>query len=249
MWVIDDPAEVQEAFKDPANIAALLGQEKDHPFSPLIAVGLDLYKDRSVTDKAKGMGVTSSASCWIQRTGRGGNTLLYAHPDIELKRDTLQEGSALDLLTHGYTLIPPSNTDKQGGGPYTWVKGHSPWDIPLVDLVEPPQALLAWWLELHATPPPYVRTAPGGTLDMPSCFQGPIDEGLRNTELTARAGYLHRMLPNDALVRDLVHGINQQDCKPPLAHGEVENILRSILPREGASHFRGVQPAKLEVVR
>ena len=50
-------------------------------------------------------------------------------------------------------------------------------------------------------------------------------------------------------LRDLVHAINLQDCRPPLPHGEVENILKSILPREGASHFRGVKPAKLKVVK
>ena len=84
---------------------------------------------------------------------------------------------------------------------------------------------------------------------MLSKHQGPIPEGQRNEELTRRADYLHRKILDDGLVRDLLHAVNQQDCNPPLPTGEVEAILRSILPRDGPSRFRGVQPAKLEVVR
>ena len=102
---------------------------------------------------------------------------------------------------------------------------------------------------MRAVMPGGTMAARGGAPVMPSCFQGPIPEGQRNVELTARTGYLHRMLPNDALVRDLIHAINERDCTPPLSTGEVETILLSILRREGASHFRGVQPARLELVQ
>jgi len=253
MWVIDDPDQVPEAFSEPANLAVLLGIMADHPRSPLIAVGLDKYKDPTITDKAKELGVTSKAACWIENTGRGGITLIYADPGMNLKRDTTQEGGALDLLTNSLTLIPPSNTNRippsdgvKSGGPYSWIAGHSPFDIPFGDLEPPPQALLAWWLELSAPVLPSVSSNSG---DTPSQYAGPIPEGQRNPELTRRAGYYHRKLSNDAEVRSIVHGVNLAECKPPLPHNEVEAILRSILPREGAGHFRGVQPAKLEVVK
>jgi len=256
MWVIDDPDQVPDAFSEPANIAILLGTVADFLPSPLCAVGLDLYKDKFVADKAKELGASSKAACWIENTGRGGITLIYADPGMNLKRDTTQQGGALDLLTNGQTLIPPSNTNRippsdgiKGGGLYAWVKGHSPFDIPMADLETPPKALLEWWMGLHRAPAPRASTTNGQGPDMPPRHQGPIPEGTRNTELASRAGYLHRKIPDDGMVRDLVHGINVQDCKPPLAHGEVETILKSILPREGASHFRGVQPAKLEVVK
>jgi len=255
MWVIDDPDQVPEAFSEPANLAVLLGTLADHPPSPLIAVGLDKYKDTTITDRAKELGVTSKAACWIQNTGRGGITLIYADPGINLKRDTTQERGALDLLTNGQTLIPPSNTNRippsdgvKGGGPYTWVKGHSPCEITLADLATPPKALLAWWQELHRAPAPRASTNGQGP-DMPAKHQGPIPEGTRNSELAKRAGYLHRMLPDDGMVRDVVHAINVADCQPPLTHNEVEAIIRSILGKAGASHFRGVWPTKLEVVK
>jgi hypothetical protein len=50
-------------------------------------------------------------------------------------------------------------------------------------------------------------------------------------------------------VRDLIHKTNRADCMPPLSDTEVDAILNSILKRDGASHFRGVWPAKLEVIR
>jgi len=238
-FIITDPGDVEAAFMEPANIGILLGPEKE---SPVISVGLDVYKDKSVIDMVRELGVTSEASIWIERSGRGGFNNIYADPGVSLKRDTTQEAGALDLLTRGYVLVPPSDTsgEPQGGGPYTWITGHSPWDIPLTDLEQPPAALLDWWMGLHQKPQPASGSLWPTPPDMPSRHQGPIPESLRNTELTARTGYLHRVIPNDGLVRDLVHAINLADCKPPLPTGEVENILKSILPREGASHFRGV---------
>lgn len=238
-WIITDPDDAERAFKEPANIGILLGSDKD---SPVISVGLDLYKDRTVADKVKALGVSSTASVWIEQSGRRGINIIYADPGVTLKRDTTQAGAALDLMTRGYVLVPPSNTGSEpdGGGPYTWAKGHSPWDIPLGELDPPPPDLLTWWQELHQTTLPRPSNAPGPAPELPSYHQGPIPEGQRNVELTSRAGYLHRLLPNDALVRDLIHGINQRDCNPPLSNGEVEAILRSILVRDGASHLRGV---------
>jgi len=238
-WIITDPTDVPNAFKAPANIGILLGPEKG---SPVIAVGLDLYKDRSVADRMKEKGVTSDACVWIERSGRGGINIIYADPEVTLKRDTTQYGASLDLLTRGYVLIPPSDTssEPQGGGLYSWIAGHSPFDIPFGDLETPPPPLLAWWLGLDAKPEPHVTPTGGAPDNMPPRHQGPIPEGTRNTELASRAGYLHRKIPDDGMVRDLVHGINIADCKPPLLHSEVENILKSILPKEGASHLRGV---------
>ncbi len=133
-WIITDPEDAETAFKEPANLGILLGPEKN---SPVISVGLDLYKDRTVADRVKALGVSSSASVWIAKSGRGGINIVYADPGIVLQRDTTQVGAALDLMTRGYVLMPPSNTDlePQGGGPYTWIKNHSLRDIPITDLV------------------------------------------------------------------------------------------------------------------
>jgi hypothetical protein len=242
-----DPERVEEWLRPGDNLAMLLGRQKD---SPVLAVGLDVYKDASIIDFAKELGVTTKASVWAQRTGRGGYTVIYYGPDIPLKKDTLQKDSAIDLLVNGYTLIGPSNTSREprGGGPYTWLPGRSPLDIPLSELEEPPKDLLVWWQSLSAPKLPDLRGEPGaGTA--PDWLTGPIYEKQRNETLTKRAGYYHRMIPNDEVVRNLVHAANRAECIPPLSDREVDTILNSILKRDGATHFRGVQPAKLEVRR
>jgi hypothetical protein len=140
----NDPGKLDGWLQHGDNLAILLGQQKN---SPVLAVGLDAYKDTSIIDFAKGLGVTTKTNVWAQKTGRGGFTIIYYAPDIILKRNTLEKDSAIDLLVNGYTLIPPSNTSKepQGGGPYTWLPGRSPLDIPLAELDEPPKDLLLWW--------------------------------------------------------------------------------------------------------
>jgi Primase C terminal 1 (PriCT-1) len=173
--------------------------------------------------------------------------VFYYHPDLTLKRDTFQRSSAIDLLVNGYTLIPPSDTSREpdGGGPYTWLPGRSPLEIPLVELDEPPKDLLDWWQSLSAPKQPRSPQ----TYSTPNWLTGPIPEGHRNESLTKIAGYYHRKLDDDSLVRHLVHQANQTQCRPPLSTSEVDRILDSILARDGASHFRGVWPAKLEVIR
>jgi hypothetical protein len=229
------------------NLAMLLGQQKS---SPVLAVGLDTYKDSKIVDFAKSLGVTTRSNVWAQRTGRGGYTIIYYCPDILLKRNTLEKNSAIDLLVNGYTIIAPSNTSRepQGGGPYSWLPGRSPLDIPLAELEEPPKDLLVWWESLDAPKLPDVRERPARGVT-PDWLTGPIYENHRNETLTKRTGYYHRMIPNADVVRNLIHAANRAECIPPLSDREVDRILESILKRDGASHFRGVWPAKLEVIR
>jgi hypothetical protein len=242
-----DPDQVEGWLHPDDNLAILLGEQKG---SPVVAVGVDVYKDASIIEFAKGLGVTTKANVWAQRTGRGGYTLIYYAPHVTLKRNTREKGSAIDLLVNGYTLIPPSNTSREpdGGGPYTWLSGRSPLDIPLAELDEPPQDLLLWWQSLDSPKLPEVRgdRRKGST---PDWLTGPIPEGQRDDTLAKRAGYYHRMIPNDDVVRNLIHAANRAECMPPLSDKQVDKILNSILKRDGASHFRGVWPAKLEGLR
>ena len=86
-------------------------------------------------------------------------------------------------------------------------------------------------------------------MSTPDWLTGPIYENHRNETLTKRTGYYHRMIPNADVVRNLIHAANRAECIPPLSDREVDTILNSILKRDGASHFRGVWPAKLEGLR
>jgi hypothetical protein len=245
--IISNPDNLDEWLHLGDNLAMLLGWGKG---SPVIAVGLDVYKNAKIIDFAKEIGVTTKANVWAQRTGRGGYTVMYFHNGPDLKRDCIEQGSAIDLLTNGYTLISPSDTslEPQGGGAYHWLPEHSPLDIPLAELDEPPKDLLLWWQSLAS--PKLPRTPQDSEQNnTPAWLTGPIPEGQRNELLTKIAGYYHRKLPDDALVRHLVHQANQTQSHPPLSAREVDGVLDSILKREGAGHFRGVRPAKLEYIK
>jgi hypothetical protein len=241
------PDQIKGWLQPGDNLAILLGAQKS---SPVLAVGLDVYKDPKITGFAQELGVTTRAHVWAQRTGRGGYTVIYYAPDVNLKRNTREKSSAIDLLVNGYTLIPPSNTSREpdGGGPYTWLPGRSPLEIPLVELDEPPKDLLVWWQSLDTPKLPEIRqkASAGST---PDWLTGPIPDGQRDETLTKRAGYYHRMIPNEDVVRNLIHAANRAECIPPLSNKQVDKILDSILKRDGATHFRGVWPAKLEVIR
>jgi hypothetical protein len=243
---VDDPDKLDGWLQPGDNLAVLLGWAKG---SPLIAVGLDTYKNQRVMDRAKELGVTLKGNTWSQKTGRGGYTIFYYYNGPPLKRDITGCDGALDLLVSGYLLIAPSDTSKepQGGGPYRWLSGHSPLDVALPELDEPPKDLLLRWQSLSCPAlPNSQRDSEKG--QSPSWLTGPISEGQRNEILTKRAGYCHRKLPDDEAVRDLIHAANRTQCSPPLSDREVDAILNSILKREGASHYRGVRPAKLEEV-
>lgn len=246
---ISDPDNLAGWLKQGDNLGALLGWEKE---SPVIAVGLDVYKTKSVAEFASSeLGVSSQANCWVQRTGRGGYTVFYFYRYDDLERDTAGCGDALDLLTNGYSMIAPSDTSKQdsGGGPYTWLAGHSPLDIPMADLDDPPEALLTHW---RAVKTPKAVSTSGGVAHRPDTgwLTAPIPEGRRNETLAKIAGYYHRKLPDASAVEVLVHNANATQCSPPLSQGEVQAVLNSILKLEGANHFRGVKLGSLvEVVR
>jgi hypothetical protein len=246
---ITDPDMLGTWLKPGDNLAMLLGESKG---SPVLGVGLDVYKDAKIIDFAKSLGVTTKENTWGQRTGRGGYTVIYFYNGPALKRDTRQEGSAIDLLVNGYTLIAPSDTSRepQGGGAYTWIKGKSPLDIPLAELDTPPKDLLLWWQSLAAPKLPDARSdwEPGGKRPSPDWLTGLIPDGFRDTTMTQRIGYWHRMIPDDEAVRALAHSVNRADCQPPLPDRDIEKILNSILPRQGAAHFRGVRPATLEAI-
>ena len=182
--VIDDPNPLGDWLKPGDNLAVMLGTKKH---SPIVGVGLDCYKNASVMDFAKDLGISFKASVWGQKTGRGGYTVFYYAPDLDLKRDTTGCDGALDLLVSGYSLIAPSDSRKEsaGGGPYRWLRGHSPLDIPLAELNELPVALHEWWQSLSR--PDHRQEQSGAGL--PDFLNGPIPEGLRDTTLTRVAGY------------------------------------------------------------
>ena len=237
-WTIDDPDLVPEVIKaaGPAvNIGVLLGQQKQ---SPIIGVGVDLYKPegREATETIKTLGVATRGHVWVCRTGRGGITVFYFYNGELLERQAATLNPALDLMSNGFSLVPPSNTHKiAGGGPYTWIAGHSPADIPMGELEEPPAALIEYWNRLKNAKSKAVKSA-GPDHEELDIFIDAIPDGQRNQEITRRFGWLLKKYGVGA--EAMIRSINQSCCQPPLEDREMQTIIGSISKAEGPSVTR-----------
>lgn len=173
-WIIvQDPDSVAHAIEKvaqgrPINIGALLAPKCD---SRLLVVDVD---GTGAWPKLRELGLSSSGAFWVSLTGRRRHHIFGYCEGPPPQREIRAGGLPVDLLSHGYAIVPPSNTyrEAKGGGPYRWVEGHSPTDIPLAELDPLPLALVDWWLNLR---------------------QGPTDPGVigpdRNVPLGKRALY------------------------------------------------------------
>ena len=198
------------------NLGVYLGPSRE---SLLLACDID---GPTGLEKAAELGVRRRGT-WVDKTGSGGFHVFYRHPlDRPLRRVTRAGGFSLDLLTNGFALIPPSRT----ASPYRWLDGHSPNDIPLAMLPEPPNALLDYWEAQAAAPlPAEARSSQGpGAWHL---LASPIPEGRRNSTLTQVGGWL-RLYHPPAVVEALLHAVNDARRRPPLPEREVTGIVASV---------------------
>lgn len=212
------------------NIGIMCGWQKG---SPIISVGVDCYKPgwEKASEWVKKLDVSTKGNVWVIKTGRGGLAVCYYYNGPDLKRQASLMNGTLDLLTNGFQVIPPSNTYRltnPKGGPYTWVKGHSPGDIPVSELAEPPEKLIKWWQMQRDTP----DVKENSNHRENPIFIEVIPEGQRNNEITRRYGILVKKNRTDAY--SLIQLVNQQCCKPPLGNKELQTIIGSIDRREGS---------------
>lgn len=189
------------------------------------------------------------------RTGRGGYHVYYFWDKKEPPPPRVIKARKLpvDLLANGFAVIPPSSSyrDPKGGGPYQWVKRHSPHDVPVAELEPLPDALLEWWHQVSTEPA--LGAAKGVPLQGTSATKGSgawrlitetIPEGSRNDTLTRIAGWLHLYHPTEQVTALLI-AINESRCMPPLDLKEVQAIARSIAkyPQPGViGHPRAAVP-------
>lgn len=227
----DDPDVVAEAFVSRTavpNIGILL-----HPKSPIIAVDVD-GRGPHVDAKIRELGVSRDDPTWAQVTGRrnGRFHVFYFWTGERLPRIASKpDGLPIDLLSNGFAVVAPSNTNREpdGGGPYEWVKGHSPFDISQVELSKPPGRLIDWWLDRAAKAPLGPQPGPSGKVGAWALVNEPIAEGARNETLTRVAGWLRHAHRSDQELEALLLAINDGRCKPPLPTDEVTSIARSVL--------------------
>ena len=239
---IDDPdiAEtILQTRRPTPNLAVLL-----HPKANSFLVIVDVDSE-STPAHLQDLGVSREEPTWRWRTGRGGMAIAYHWSGDPLPRVIRAGGLPVDLLTNGYAVVPPSSThlfaDAKGrGGPYRWVTGHTPFDIPLADLSPPPQALLEWWREM-GNKRLDSRVSQTTTLNMDSVkawqlTTSRIPSGQRNDTLTRVAGWLRNYHPYP-VVESLLLAINDARCDEPLLQDEVRNIVKSVFtyPQSGVN--------------
>ena len=244
--VVTEPEEVPNAIERASrrgvpNLGGVLAPKCD---SRLVVVDQD---GEEAGEKLRELGVSSRDGVWIVRTGRGNYHVYYYWPRNvpPPRRVTRAGGLPVDLLSDGYGVLPRSSTylEPKGGGPYCWIRGHSPGDIPLSELAPTPDALLEWWSNCTRKHPLEPRPSPG-KLKTHQLLSSPIAEGSRNDTLTHIAGWLRLYHPPDDLAV-LLLAINDARCRPPLDDQEVRAIVRSVTryPQPGVNgHPRAAVP-------
>jgi len=235
----DDPELVVDAITEQArvascpNVGAVL-----HPKSDSHIIFVD-SEDDSVFPLLRDLGLSRDDGSWRWRSGRGGLCALYFWAGESLPRRVRAGGLPLDLLANGYAILPPSDTylfvgNRGRGGPYRWVKGHSPFDIPLAELESPPDALIEYWLS-DASASPSDRSGETRATAEPQDRHSALDVVLsaiagetRNVSLAEVAGWLRGKGANAAHIEVLLAALNGHVCVPPLDAGEVRAIALSI---------------------
>ena len=225
-WVLTEPNQAKEVIEPltfPPNIGMLLTPKGD---SPLIAIDID---GDDAWGHLRSRGVASDGPCWVARTGRGGFHVIYHRPPGEdLPRVIRAHGKTVDLLVDGYTVCPPSDTSKApgGGGTYRWAPGHSPDEISVAELAEPPAELVEWWKSAPAGNKP-APSHNGNGRGAPAYLRGPIPDGQRNDTLTKVGGHFRRLgLAQDVIEAHLL--AHNSRCIPPLSDQDIKRIAKSV---------------------
>ena len=245
-WVVVTEPEDANTFVEwatrsgPVNIGAVLAPKFD---SHLIVVDVD---SPSAWPQVRELGLSSADPVWISKTGKGGQHIFYYADESPPPRVIRAGGSAIDLLSDGYVVLPPSNTrlEAKGGGSYSWVPGHSPGEIPLAVLAPPPYLLLKRWWQCATKPEPHGLWE-GEKPKLLHLLSDTIPEGHRNDALTRVCGWLRLYHPH-RFVEALLLAINDARCRPPLDARDVRAIVRSInrYPQPGLNgHPRAVIPS------
>jgi hypothetical protein len=146
----------------------------------------------------------------VVRTGSGRLQVYYRDPGGLTK--TTRDGFELRVAAH-HCIAPPS-LHPDTGRPYTWLAGHEPSNVRLVEL---PQRAIDF----------FAPSPSDGSRPVPA-VGGIIPAGARNTTLTSLAGTMrHRGMGEEEILAAL-RVTNGTRCQPPLDPAEVEDIARSV---------------------
>lgn len=155
-------------------------------------------------------------------TPSGGRHYIFRQPPGKDYRNTEKQiGHLVDTRANGGLIIaPPAAIGKNA---YRWVEGNE-LDIPPSQLPEPPDWLIDLLDGTTSGSSPRVATATEP--------ESPIPEGQRNGTLARLAGTMRRAGMSQPEIAAAIRQVNNDRCRPPLSHDEVQQISESIVRYE-----------------
>ena len=215
---MDDYAEWEEKYSD-ANIWVLLG-DGYLVIDPDNREAEDFVRSLNLPEGPISISGKRSAHRWFK-------TSINLHP---IKINPVGNNNInLEVRTgHNGMLVPPSihpETKRQ----YVWQDGHSPWEIPFVDL--PIEA----YHKIRALADGKTSQHNHRDADWHEELLNGVSEGTRNDSLTRLAGrYIQKGLSKEEVLPILLNVSSK--CDPPLEIKEVEKIVDSISKTELRKH-------------
>lgn len=152
-------------------------------------------------------------------TGNGRHLYFQAPASFKIpNRVGIEEG--IDVRGHGgYVVAPPST--HANGNQYVWSCSGHPEDIPAAPAPD-------WLFKVIAGDQNQVaKTSGDWSLLLQQCR-----EGTRNATIASIAGHLLRRYVDPGLTLELIKGLNQTLCRPPLTDHEITRTVQSISKKE-----------------
>ncbi len=147
----------------------------------------------------------------IANTGGGGKHIVFNHPGCSMSNSASILAPGIDIKADNGQIVASPSIHPVTTLPYSWVEGHSPWDIAVADAPD-------WLLKLV--------TQPSAKIVVSS--QGGFGIGSRNNSLTSLAGSMRsRGMSENAILAGLREE-NKISCMPPLPDDEVVTIAHSV---------------------
>lgn len=156
-----------------------------------------------------------------QRTGGGGEHLLFALPEGRQIRNRVSVAPGVDVRGDGGYIVVAPSIHPNGRG-YFWDIARHPLEVPLAPAPE-------WLLKLVLRSADRIPTPPS---EWRKLITDGVVEGSRNDSITRLAGHLLRKGVDPDVAHDLLLAWNESRCHPPLDRDEVATAVDSIASAE-----------------
>lgn len=147
-------------------------------------------------------------------TPRGGSHYYFRHPGVDIYNTESFPGPGLDIRGDGgYVLVPPS----EGPNGRCYVLDE---EVAIADMPE--------WLLNGLTNRQRKASGKVDPSQWEKLISERIPEGARNGQMLRLAGHLWSKGHSPGQVLEIVRGLNESRCKPPLPDDEIHHIVNSV---------------------